>query len=225
MTEEFLWVYEGTGLEWLHDRLGRPDSGGPGHVVSELVPGGFEAYVRIFHRFEAGDGSGRTRTWSSLAAESRTAFHPELMSRALTGRLDAVGELLWEVYDGVLDPHSRAALAGLLTEVTGDQAVYFAYDLPALIHGATSPLVHRSSLAALEEVRRSVADVVGDSGPEFWWPEDRSWVVTTDFDLLSTYVGCSARTAELLHADGALETIAVTPSTRVDNAAEQYPSR
>ncbi|MER5948167.1 hypothetical protein ABT127_19140 [Streptomyces sp. NPDC001904] len=63
-----------------------------------------------------------------------------------------------------------------------------------------------------------------DCDPEFRWPADGSWVVTTDFGPAPTYVGCSTRTAELLHADGSLETIAVTTATRVDNAAEQYPA-
>ncbi|MEU7606992.1 hypothetical protein [Streptomyces sp. NPDC041003] len=60
------WTYDGTELAWLQERIGRPGAG-PGHVVSELVPSGFEAYLRIFHRFEAADGSGRTRTWQTWA--------------------------------------------------------------------------------------------------------------------------------------------------------------
>ncbi|MEW2130236.1 hypothetical protein [Streptomyces sp. NPDC005435] len=58
MAETWPWTYDGTAPAWLKDRLGRPEPG-PGHVVSELVPSGFEAYVRIFHRLEATDGSGR----------------------------------------------------------------------------------------------------------------------------------------------------------------------
>ncbi|MGW4196145.1 hypothetical protein [Streptomyces sp. NPDC005004] len=71
-------------------------------------------------------------------------------------------------------------------------------------------------MAELESVREAVVDLVGDGGPEFWWPSDRGWVVTTDHDLLSTYVGCSAETARLLLAEPALETLPVTPWTRVD---------
>ena len=37
--------------------------------------------------------------------------------------------------------------------------------------------------------------------------QDRSWVVTTDYDLLSSYVGCSAESAELLLGDDVLETL------------------
>jgi hypothetical protein len=41
-------------------------------------------------------------------------------------------------------------------------------------------------------------------------------VVTTDYDLLSAYVGCSAETAGLLLDDDVLESLPGTPQTRVD---------
>ncbi|CAL9551859.1 hypothetical protein SUDANB6_04477 [Streptomyces sp. enrichment culture] len=215
MTEKREWTYRGTELAWLQGRLGRPEAG-PGHVVSELVPSGYEAYVRIFHRFEAADGSGRSRTWQARAKDSGVPFHAELSHRWLRAEDHSPGRLLWQAEGGALDDGSRRALARVLAGVSGDQAVYFAYDLAALLRGGDEPLVRRASLVDLETVREAVRDVVGDSGPEFWWPQDRGWVVTTDYDLLSTYVGCSAGTAELLLSDDELETLPVTPQTRVD---------
>ncbi|WP_351227206.1 hypothetical protein [Streptomyces sp. NPDC002133] len=129
----------------------------------------------------------------------------------------STGQPLWVADDGALDERSRRALARLLGMVSGKQAVYFAYDLAAMLWGDNDePLVRHSSLADLEDVRESVRDLVGESGPEFWWPQDRSWVVATDYDLLSTYVGCSAQTSELLLADDELEILPVTLQTRVD---------
>ncbi|MEV7028457.1 hypothetical protein AB0O00_40865, partial [Kitasatospora sp. NPDC093558] len=63
------------------------------------------------------------------------------------------------------------------------------------------------------------------TGPEFWWPEDRSWVVTSDYDLLSTYVGCSAETAALILADDGIEALPVTLGTRVDFYADDANGR
>ncbi len=223
MTVIRAWTYEGTDLAWLTARLGRPEPG-PGHVVSEIVPSGYEAYVRIFHRFEAGDGSGRSLTWEARARESAVRFHAELSHRSLQGgERDSAGRSIWQAQDGALDHRSRRALVSLLATVSGEQPVSFAYDLAALLWGGDKPLTHRASLAGLEGVRDAVKDRVGDSGPEFWWPDDRSWVVTTDFDLLATYIGCSKETAELLLADEALETLPVTPETRVDWDADQLP--
>ncbi|MEU5776053.1 hypothetical protein ABZ819_22510 [Streptomyces venezuelae] len=215
MTVKREWKYEGTELAWLHDRLGRSDDG-PGHVVSELVPEGYEAYVRIFHRFRATDGSGRTRRWKAWAKDSGVPFHPEMSHRWLRSDEPDPGPR-WMADEGTLDERSRGALARLLAAVSGEQDVYFAYDLGALLWGAhDEPLVRHGSLAHLEDVRASLTDVLGDSGPEFWWPQDRSWVVTTDYDLLSTYVGCSSRTAERILTDDTLEALPVTPHTRVD---------
>ena len=49
-------------------------------------------------------------------------------------------------------------------------------------------------------VRGAVADAVRNLAPEpheqsanLWWPADRAWCVVTDIDLMSTYVGGSAR--------------------------------
>jgi hypothetical protein len=220
MTEKREWAYDGTELAWLRDRLGRSVAG-PGHVVSELVPSGYEAYVRIFHRLEATDGSGRSLTWHAWAKDSAVPFHAELSHRWLRNEGRSSGRSLWQAEDGALDDSSRRALARVLAGVSGDQPVYFAYDLAALLWGEDAPLVRRASLAGLEAVREAVMDIVGDSGPEFWWPQDRTWAVTTDFDLLSTYVGCSARTAELLLGDDELETLPVTPQNRVDWETDQ----
>lgn len=215
MTEIHEWAYEGTELAWLQERLDRPGDG-TGHTVSELVPRGFEAYLRIFHRFEASDGSGRRRTWQEWAESARGRFHAELSHLSLPPEDHSPGHPLWQTVEGALDDRSRHALTRSLADVTGAQAVYFAYDLAALCWGETEPLILRSSLAELETVRDEVADKVGSSGPEFWWPQDRSWVVTSDYDLLSTYVGCPAATAERLLGDHELEVLPVTPQTRVD---------
>ncbi|MGP3975829.1 hypothetical protein ACTWQF_17825 [Streptomyces sp. 8N114] len=218
------WTYAGTELAWLQERLDESD-GGQEHVVSELVPVGFEAYVRVFHRFEATDGSGRTRTWQVMADDHGISFHAELSHLSLPNECRIPGELLWQTEEGALDDRSRRALARLLEAVTGDQAVYFAYDLAALCRGAEEPLVYCSSMAGLESVREGTEETVGDSGPEFWWPQDRRWVVTTDYDLLSTYIGCSAATAELILGDDELEALPVTPRTRVDWYADRQQPR
>ncbi|MFF3981114.1 hypothetical protein [Streptomyces sp. NPDC001828] len=222
MTKAREWTYEGTQLAWLKERLGRPEPG-PGHVVSEIVPRGFEAYVRIFHRFEARDGSGRSCTWQASARESGVPFHAELSHWSLRGgESDSTGRSLFYAQDGALDSQSRQALASLLITASGDEAVYFAYDLAALLWtDGAKPLIHHVPLADLGSLRDSMMDLVGDSGPEFWWPNNRAWVVTTDFDLRSTYVGCSKETAELLLADEVLESLPVAAETRVDWDADQ----
>ncbi|WP_405777426.1 hypothetical protein [Streptomyces sp. NBC_00859] len=46
-------------------------------------------------------------------------------------------------------------------------------------------------------------------------------MVTTDYDLLSTCVGCSGETAERIPRDDAIEALPVTAQTRGDWYAER----
>ncbi|MGW2399480.1 hypothetical protein ACWCYY_23255 [Kitasatospora sp. NPDC001664] len=225
MTEHREWTHDGTGLAWLSARLGRPEPG-PGHLVSQLLPDGYQAYVRIFHRFESLDGAVQGPSWREWAERSGVPFLPELSHRWLKDGLETQDEdgevttVRWVAEDGALDAASRRALAGALETVTGDQPVHYAWDLAAVTNGLDAPLLRTAPLAGLEAVRTEAAALVGDSGPEYWWPEDRTWVVCTDYDLLSTYVACDTPTAALLLATPSLETIEATPHTRVDWSTE-----
>ncbi|MFI5530523.1 hypothetical protein ACIA8O_18475 [Kitasatospora sp. NPDC051853] len=221
MTEYREWTHDGTELAWLSARLGRPEPG-PGHLVSEILPDGYEAYVRIFHRFESLDGATAGPRWREWAERSGVPFVPELSHRWLKDGLETEDEdgevttVRWVAEDGALDAASRRALTTALAAVTGDQPVHYAWDLAAVTNGLDRPLVRTAPLAGLEQLRTELAATVGESGPEYWWPEDRGWVVSSDYDLLSTYVACDTATAALLLADPALETIAAAPHTRVD---------
>jgi hypothetical protein len=45
--------------------------------------------------------------------------------------------------------------------------------------------------------------------PSLWWPRDARWIVGTDIDLMTTYVGASSRAVEALLADERLEVLPV----------------
>ncbi|MFI9201930.1 hypothetical protein [Streptomyces sp. NPDC053048] len=221
MTELLEWSYEGTELAWIQDRLGRPDDG-PGHVVSELVPRGLGSYLRVFHPFQATDGSGRTCSWRTLAEAYGIRFHAELSHRSLPTGTGPSGGPFWLAESGHLDGRSRQALQRCLAPSTGDQPVFYAYDLVAMSQ-VNSPVEHCSTLADLDSTHEAACAELGGNvdGPEFWWPQDRSWVVTTDHDLLSTYIGCSAETAKRILQTDELEALPVTPQTRVDFYADE----
>lgn len=47
--------------------------------------------------------------------------------------------------------------------------------------------------------------------PNLWWPEDRSWIVSTDLDDYWTHLACDARCAsEILH-EGRLQAVRISP--------------
>ena len=56
--------------------------------------------------------------------------------------------------------------------------------------------------------------------PEAVWPEDRSWVFFTDYDLVSTYIAGNRTLGSALAADDRLETCEVSRDTRIDDNAD-----
>jgi hypothetical protein len=52
--------------------------------------------------------------------------------------------------------------------------------------------------------------------PQLWWPEDRSWFVSTEIDGFSTYVGCDPACGDELMSSPRLETVDVELGTRLD---------
>jgi hypothetical protein len=51
--------------------------------------------------------------------------------------------------------------------------------------------------------------------PNLWWPDDRTWCVGTDIDLMTTYVGASIACVAALAEDEGLEVLAVSDDQSV----------
>lgn len=201
------------------------------HTVAELLPPGFARYLRVFHPFLPADPKdpdkmlpGPARSWESLAKEAASVFHPEITWRSLLAVLGGPdGPRPYWVSAGRLDEPARSALFALLAE-QGEQDAYFLYNLAPQIRGG-SPLLYRASVSRYAEVQEASDLDLGDEdesmpGPEFVWPADRSWIVNTDYDLVSTYVACGEDLAEAILTDQTLEALPVTRDTRVDDGAD-----
>jgi len=217
---------------WISDRLPKPGYG----TVARLIPPDFAAYVRILHRFEPDeDFAEGTFRWAEMAARAGVPYVPQITSRRIGGfPLPGNPERwLWAPDEGDMDRVSRVALTELLSARTASDA-FFAFGLAADLCGLPTPLVFRGRVDDLEEVRSSAGQLsdrknVGDphgpmTGPEWWWPEDRSWLVVTDYDLDSTIVGAGSEVADAILADPILEALAVTLDTRLDSSADATPS-
>jgi hypothetical protein len=59
------------------------------------------------------------------------------------------------------------------------------------------------------------------TSPNLWWPEDRAWIVITEVDGFSTYVGASRAALEDVLASSDVETIEVTLDTHMDPEASR----
>jgi hypothetical protein len=201
------------------------------HRVAELIPPFFDRYLRIFHPFLPSDTNGPdetlppgpVRTWASLAEEAGAVFHPEIVWYSLLPALGGRdGPRRYGVTEGNLDDPARSSLFRRLADAAKGQSLFFYYDLAAIVRGGV-PLLYQGRADTNIEVQKLADADVGASlpGPEFLWPADRSWVVNTDYDLTSTYVGCNAALAEAILADPTLEALEVSLTTRVDSSADK----
>ena len=68
----------------------------------------------------------------------------------------------------------------------------------------------------LGRTARPIAFGGWQQSPSIWWPADRSWVVATEVDGYSTYVGGSRAAIDDVLASPELEAVAATARTEMD---------
>lgn len=212
-----------TEFDWLAERARSQEP--RVHRVEELLLPGYEAYLRLFHPILTIDGlphppsRGGRLTWRKLADAAGVAFGPHLSPWQISGQLrSADGSHEYGCDMGELDPLTWVELLTCLRRHSSGR----------LLYGWAPPNVprpgHRLVLAAQEEVplatlqahARSLLRIPG-WGPECVWPEDRAWVVCTDYDLVSSYLAVSSAAASDLMENTSLELTPVTLRHRVDN--------
>jgi hypothetical protein len=184
-------------------------------TVGALVPPVFEAYARVFHpaaRYVGDDDV--DVSWAEVAAANATVAHPAMEWGSITGLLeffDAADQSpLWDGAParGHLPEHVARLVAAVLRGHTatpddcwfGVPAELVAADAPTLTVGGNDVRLVRGPV---ELAARNMAEEPSDQSATLWWPGDRAWVVATDLDLVTTYVGGSAACiADLLAAPG-----------------------
>ena len=191
-----------------------------GRRVASFVPGHFDAYVRIHHPFEDGDGP-LARTWRDLTALAGRDPHDPVRADdfALYGVPNAqapVGTLPPPLID-VLVEHLRPATA------TPDACYFAAWEgfgdspVPRDLE-PTLELPHRRYhlfAGPIEAARTSFsASRLSHHSANLWWPADRAWCVATEIDFAWTYVGGTRAVADALLADRRLDAVETTASAR-----------
>jgi hypothetical protein len=156
--------------------------------------------------------------WRRLAGQYNLVFHAEINDKSFSNRMT---KRSWPKYligpgEGTLSGGCAERLAELLASRTGDQSCYFTY-FPTAVADSDHQFALRARLADIDAVL-GAEDVY--STPEYWWPEDFSWCVCSDWDLTFTLVGCSRTLADDILADDLLETIEARADHRVDDRAD-----
>jgi hypothetical protein len=210
-----------------------------GAGVGSIVPACFASYARVFHPASlAVDESHDAKPvrWAEVAAANGRQMHPAAEWGSLTGSLEYVynGEQpgIWTDPPELGSPPRAvverlvAVLANYTASVSScwfgvsdiwnsplhdniQEAPKFGTDFRQffLLQG---PL--RSALSSPHAERWE------DRLPGLWWPEDRSWFIGSDVDLLSTYVGGSDACIDALLKEPLLEVSRVS----VDQGVSLY---
>jgi hypothetical protein len=187
--------------------------------VASLVPPVFAAYARVFHPAVRYDGDDDVEVgWAEVAAANGRRAHPGMQWPAVTGAWDYLTEDaqpgLWDnaPADGHLPEGVAERLAAVLARhtTTPDDCWFGVWhghgfitaDAPTLVLPGREHWLVRGPVAL---AAANMADEPWEQSAGLWWPADRAWLVATDLDLMSTFVGGTARCVADLVATPGLE--------------------
>jgi hypothetical protein len=198
-------------------------------TVGGLVPAAFPAHARVLHPAVRYDGDDDVDVpWAVVAGFNGTTVHARAQWPALTGGWDYVSAdsqpPVWDQApaEGHLPVPTATRLVDVLRRHTGtpDDCFFGLWPGSGSL-AASAPTLglpereHWLVRGPIDLACVNLADEPSEQSAHLWWPADRAWLVATDVDLMSSYVGGShACVAELLAADG-LEAFPVTPEDRV----------
>jgi hypothetical protein len=201
------------------------------HTVGSVVGASFEAYARVFHPARRGRWPNSVEVrWADVAGANGRVMHRAAEWGSITGSWqfqyganqpgvwdeppatgnlpDTVASRLASVLAGHTNTPDRcwfavwAGRGALSSELRGAAE----FELP----GREMLLLHGPIDAAATSPFPGSTDSVN-----LWWPEDKAWCVGTDIDLMTTYVGGSARCIEHLLAERSIETLPVSLDQRI----------
>ncbi len=200
--------------------------------VGSYMVGAFERYARILHP-AGGRGGQSSLRWAEVASRLSMPFHADVQFQQLAGEDQGPHPVLGYITPrvGSLPPELLRSLVTLLRGWTEEsETCWFAmWDGNGSwwkgAHGGDgsfdderdsvlrqAPRVHTLSRAyflmrgdpgEVEPLYRSA----GRQSPALWWPQSRSWLVSTEVDAFSTYVGGSTSLIEGLLGNQEIEAV------------------
>ena len=188
-------------------------------AVGSLVPVVFEAYARVLH--PAWASPGEPVRWETVATWAGRRMHSlaqwDFLCRP-KGEPSGPAPFLAHPDTNGLPPRQLAALCELLATHTSTPeeccvGVWEGYGwhdewsaLPTLRLDQRTFLVRQGPLGlALAVGRGGLSGAISIEPPSIFWPADRAWLVASDPDLNSTYLGGSNALIEAVLAHPDLE--------------------
>jgi hypothetical protein len=193
--------------------------------VGSVIPEGFEGYARVFHPAYR---DGHPVRWREIADANGRTVHSQMQFGNISGSWQSSPQPgLWTrpPRPGTLPIELVRALASnLRPRTTTPGACYFAAwvglgsapspsTLPRLIIPQREYYVASGRLD--DAVRSVYGDLSGYQSANMWWPDDRSWFVSTEVDLAYTYVGGTRECIEAVTGQPEIEALPAKLSDRI----------
>lgn len=156
--------------------------------------------------------------WRDLAARYGLLFGPEFNDHSYRAAFaKSWPRYLYGPAEGFLELDQYSPLTSVLSRHTEPQFIYLKMSDMWKV-GEEVDRIFRGDINEVVEFLRSHSPF---QSPEYLWPEDRSWCVNSDYDLNFTLIAGTTDLILALSHDEILETIPVTPETRVDYLADR----
>lgn len=201
--------------------------------VSDLMPGGFDGYARLFHCVSLqvigvlGDVPGmmhqqQRMRWRALCEELGLPFEASLtpgqLQRALEGRFGASAQWPFAQHgptEGTLQQPQLGALVELLAASGAEGERWCAYYDPSALGWVREAELHRGTPELIEQLARAPWNPTGAS-PTLWWPQSRRWCVHTDWDRWSTLIAAPREIIAKLTRHPVLDALPIAWDARLE---------
>ena len=187
--------------------------------VGSFLPGGFDAYARLYHPIGAPRGSvmsGPTPSWHARATTSGVS-HDDPWS--LTMLQESVRTTA-SVECGSLPPTVLVALVEHLrgATTTPEQCFFAVWEGwgDSVFPASSPPMLvlpcrgYHVFSGPVESAMTSLSAIPFHRSANLWWPSDHAWCIASEIDLAWTYVGGARRDIDALLADQRLD---ISPTT------------
>ncbi|HEU5287186.1 MAG TPA: hypothetical protein VFV20_02190 [Candidatus Limnocylindria bacterium] len=190
--------------------------------AGSVVPAIYDDYARVFHPAARDDDP---VTWRAIAEANGRTVHPEMQFGNIAGAWrDSPRPDVWTrpPTTGTLSAEIASALADVLrAHTTTPERCWFAvwegwggfdpgtprFDLPG-----------RRYFLATGPIDAAASSVLGDwtgQSPSMWWPDDRTWFVSTEIDFTYTYVGGTRQCIDAILDDPRIEALRARSGDRI----------
>lgn len=155
--------------------------------------------------------------WREIADCLGVPFQPEINHGWFAERLRPNPQC-WPRYicgpdEGGLNVDERTELAQILASFTAGGNCSFRFaEIPFI--ATDKPILFEGKL---DELNTFMSEHSYRFSPEYWWPNDHSWCVCSNYDLAFTIVAGPSALIEAVHKSDLLEAVSVTANTRVDS--------